>query len=108
MVEVDQFPVGYYEEETYSKGLSREDTIERQVRIVSDNYSKGRWDEFEYSLKILIALLPSELRNRYTVPLHRTDQKSIEEHYQLFTRIQQDLEHDTNMIFKKRFIKTYE
>ena len=99
---------GYYEEEVFSAGLSREDTIERQVRIVSDNYSKGEWDKFEYSLKMLISLLPSQLRNRYTVPQHKTDLEGIEKHYQLFIRIQEDLETDTNMIFKKKFIKTYE
>ena len=97
-----------YEEEVYSKGLSREDTIERQVRICTFNYSKGLWDEFEYSVHMLIALLPSELRKKIKIlPIDSTTRQKIGEFYEQFINIQETLELDTNMIFKKKFIKTY-
>ena len=100
---------GYYEEETYTKGLSREDTIERQVRICAFNYSKGLFKEFEYSNRMLIALLPKQVRNNFSIlPIDTTTDEAIEKHYQQFISIQETLEDDTNMIFKKKFIKTYE
>lgn len=98
----------YYDEETWSKGLSREDTLERQVRIISTYYSKGDWNEFQYSLKILIPLLPSLLRERFMPLPHATDESDIDAHYKQFLAIQKALEEDTNMIWKKKFIKTYE
>jgi hypothetical protein len=100
---------GYYEEETYTKGLSREDTIERQVRICAFYYSRGLWNEFEYSLKMLIALLPKELRERLsTLQIDTSSKEIIEKHFKRFVEIQETLELDTNMIFKKKFIKTYQ
>lgn len=98
----------YYSEETYSKGLSREDTIEQQVRLIASFYSNSRWDEFEYGLKILIALLPQLIREKIRILSHDTTHIGVEKHYQQFLDIQKIIETDTNMIFKKRFIKTYE
>lgn len=97
-----------YQEETYSKGLSREDTIERQVRMTAFYYSSLKWDEFEYSLKALIGLLPKQIQNKISVLSHDISGVGIEKHYKQFVEIQNVLESDTNMIFKKRFIKTYE
>lgn len=103
----DQFP--YYEEEVYSKGLSREDTIERQVRICAYNYSNGLWNEFEYGVHMLIALLPKDVRDSFTpLEIDITDREAIQKHFEQFMDIQEALELDTNMIFKKKFIKTYE
>jgi len=99
---------GYYEEETYSKGLNREETIERQIRIVTFYYSKGLWDNFEYSVKALFSLLPGIIRNKFTMPNHDITTEGIEKHYTLFIDMQRVLEEDTNMIFKKKFIKTYQ
>ncbi len=99
---------GYYDEETWSKGLSREDTLEKQVRIIASFYSKGLWNEFQYSLKILIPLLPKLIRDRFTPIPHAKSEEDIEKHYQQFLDIQVALELDTNMIWKKKFIKTYE
>ena len=99
----------YYDEETYSKGLSREDTIEKQVRLVAYHYSKGMWTQFEYSLHMLIALLPRDVRTRFK-PIY-IDAKSfdvISKHFEQFVDIQLALEEDTNMIFKRKFIKTFE
>lgn len=98
---------GFYEEETYTKGLSREETIERQVRIASFFYSKGIWHEFEYSVKMLVALLPRALRDTFSIPDHNTKNEGIECYYNLFVNIQTKLEEDTNLIFKKKFIKTF-
>jgi len=107
MIKQDDAP--FYEEEVYSKGLSREDTIERQVRICTYFYSKGLWSNFEYGLHMLIALLPKDVRTCFK-PI-QIDVKSfdiINQHYKQFVQIQEALEVDTNMIFKKKFIKTYE
>lgn len=101
-------PAGYYEEETWSKGLSREDTLEKQIRFISYFYSKGLWNEFQYSLKILIPLLPKLIRDRFTPLPHAKSEEDIEQHYQQFLGIQTTLESDTNMIWRKKFIKTYE
>lgn len=98
----------YYEEETWSKGLSREETLERQIRLIAFYYSKGMWNEFQYSLKILLPLLPAGVRELFTPEEHATDEKDIEKHYQQFTDIQVLLESDTNLIWKKKFVKTYE
>lgn len=95
----------FYSEETYSKGLSREDTLERQIRIITYFYSRGLWNEFEYSLKALIPLLPKLVRDQFKPLLHDTNK--VEDHYQQFMDIQEKLEADTNMIWKKKFIKTY-
>jgi len=97
-----------YEEETYSKGLSREDTLERQIRRITDYYSREEWDYFEYGIKILITLLPADVRCQFTPLDHNTSPPGIEKHYQQFTSIQEKLESDTNMIWKKKFIKTFE
>jgi len=103
----DQFP--YYEEEVYSKGLSREDTIEKQVRICAYYYSKGLWVNFEYGLHILIALLPKEVRKQFTpIQIEAKSFEIINKHYEQFVNIQEALESDTNMIFKKKYIKTFE
>ena len=96
------------DEETYSKGLSREDTLEKQIRLITYNYSKGLWDEFEYSLKALIPLLPKAIRKEFMPLDHDVSDGGIEKHYQQHTAIQALLESDTNMIWKKKFIKTYE
>jgi len=98
----------YYSEETYSKGLSREDTLEFQIRIIVKYYSSGMWNEFEYSLKALYPLLPSLIRERVKPLKHNITPVGVEEHYQWFLNIQEMLENDTNMIWKKKFIKTYE
>lgn len=99
----------YYDEETYIKPLSREDTLESQIRLIIYNYSKGLWNEFEYSLKILIVLLPKGVREQFEPLEHDiATAEGIEKHYQQFLEIQEKIESDTNMIWKKRFIKTYE
>jgi len=100
--------LGIYDEETYTKGLSREETIEKQIRICIYNYSLANWDNFEYSLKALIALLPLEIRKRFPPLKHNTTAEGVENHYTQFVKIQETLETDTNMVFKKKFIKTYE
>lgn len=99
----------YYEEETYSKGLSREDTIENQVRICAFQYSKGQWMLFEYSLHMLIALLPKEIRDKFKlIPVNIDSNEEIIKHYQQFVDIQEELEVNTTMIFKKKSIKSYQ
>ncbi|MBD3195205.1 MAG: hypothetical protein GF317_09130 [Candidatus Lokiarchaeota archaeon] len=95
----------FYSEETYSKGLSREDTLEKQIRIITYFYSRGLWDEFEYSLKALLPLLPRVVREQFQALPH--DINKVEDHYNQFMDIQKLLESDTNMIWKKKFIKTY-
>jgi len=97
-----------YDEEVWSKGLSREDTLEQQIRVISKFYSIGDWNEFQYGLKILIPLLPSELRKRFVPLPHAIEEADIEDHYKQFWDIQTALEDDTNMIWKKKFIKTYD
>lgn len=97
----------YYEEETYTKGLSREETIEKQVRFAVYFYSRGEWHNFEYSVKMLVALLPRNLRDQLAIPEHNIQNNGTEEYYKLFIDIQTRLEEDTNLIFKKKFIKTY-
>ena len=99
---------GVYEEETYSKGLNREETIERQIRIITFYYSKGLWDNFEYSVKALFSLLPTTIRERFAIPEHDITTEGRDKHFKLFIEIQRSLEEDTNMIFKRKFIKTYE
>lgn len=101
----------FYEEETWSKGLSRENTLEKQTQIITYNYSKGQWDDFEYSVKALIPLLPKTVRERFKPLEHDISQGKdggIEKHYQQFTDIQSFLEENTNMMWKKKFVKTYE
>jgi len=98
----------YYDEETYSKGLSREDTLEKQIRLIAYHYSKGLWDEFEYSLRILLPMLPKDVRTQFTPLKHDISANGVEIHYNQFQEIQEKIESDTNMIWKKRFIKTYE
>jgi len=98
----------FYSAETYSKGLSREDTLERQIRLIAYHYSKGMWDDFEYSLKALIPLLPKGVRERFPPLEHDVSQNGIEKHFKQYNDIQSCLESDTNMIWKKRFVKTYE
>lgn len=97
----------FYSEETYSKGLSREDTLEFQIRIIIKFYSTGQWDEFEYSIKALLPLLPSVIRNQFKPLKHNVTPTGVEEHYNQFLMIQDKLERDTNMIWKRKFIKTY-
>ena len=99
---------GYYEEEVFSKGLSRENTIEKQVGIATYFYSKGLWDEFEYSVKAMLPLLPEQIRERITLPEHNTTLKGVEAYFNSFIKMQSELENNTNMIFKKKFVKTYE
>lgn len=100
--------LNYYEEETYSKGLSREDTLEYHIRNIASNYSYQKWDEFEYGIKILIPLLPKDVRIQFKPLDHDITPSGVERHYQLFNDIQSKIEADTNMIWKKRFIKTYD
>ena len=68
----------YYEEETFSGGLSREDTIEKQVRTC--------FKRIEFNV----------------------DERTVDKYYNQFIKIQETLEMNTNMVFKKKFIKTYE
>ena len=98
----------FYEEETWSKGLSREHTLEKQTQMIAYNYSKGLWDNFEYSLKALIPLLPEKVRMSFKPLDHDVTAKGIELHYQQFIAIQSFIEGNTNMMFKKKFVKTYE
>jgi len=98
----------YYDEETYTKGLSREDTLEKQIRLIAYHFSKGLWDEFEYSLMILLPMLPKDVRTEFRPLKHDTSPDGIDQHYNQFQTIQEKIESDTNMIWKKRFIKTYE
>jgi len=98
----------FYDEETYSKGLNREDTLEYQNRIIANFYSRGLWDEFEYSLKALLPLLPQGIRIQFESLQHDTSIDGIERHYQMFYDIQDKMESDTNMIWKKKFIKTFQ
>lgn len=98
----------FYDEETYSKGLSREETLEKQIRLIAYNYSKGMWDDFEYSLKALLPLLPKLIRERFDPLEHDTSSGGIERHYKQFGDIQAMLESETSMIWKKKFIRTYE
>jgi len=98
----------YYLDEVYAKGLNREDTIEKQIRKTVDAYSEGEWDKFEYSIKALIALLPTQIRIKFKPLQHDTTKEGIEDHYKQFIKIQETLEQETNMIFKKRYIKTYQ
>ena len=99
---------GYYEEETYTKGLDRESTIEKQVQTAIFFYSRAMWAEFEYSVRALAVLLPKDVRDVFILPPIDVTDKGIQEYFKLFTLIQEKLELDTNLIFKKRFIKTYE
>jgi len=98
----------FYDEETYSKGLNREDTLEAQIRLIASYYSKGLLDEFEWSLKALLPLLPKGVRDRFKPLQHDVGSEGVERHFQMFLEIQVFLESDTNMIWKKKFIKTYE
>lgn len=97
----------YYDEEVYRKPLDREDTLERLFRIAAYHYSKGEWHEFEYSLKIIIPFLPKGIRERFIPLVHDITNEGIEDHYQQFLKIQEMIESDTNMIWKKRYIKTH-
>lgn len=99
---------GYYQEEVFSKGLTRENTIEKQIQIALYFYSRGFWHEFEYSVKGLISILPNDLRDKIIIPNHNITSDGVEVFYKIFTSIQKMLEKDTNMIYKKKFIKTYE
>lgn len=102
----DAFPS--YDEETYSKGLSREDTLEGQIRTCIAFYSRQEWHNFEFSLKALLLLLPYEIRKQFTPLQHDVSIYGVEKHYIQFLKIQNKLEKDTNMVWKKRFVKTYE
>jgi len=95
-------------EEQWSKGLSREDTLERQIRTIVYYYSKGLWDEFEYGIKALYPLLPGKVREQFLPLEHDTSSIGIQKHYDYFLTIQKKIEDDTNMIWRKRFVKTYE
>lgn len=97
-----------YEEETYSKGLNREDTLEHQIRIITNNYNNGKLAEFEWSIKALLPLLPKKIRVQFTPLPHDTSEECVEQHYQMFLNIQIKLEDDTNMVWNKKFIKTFE
>jgi hypothetical protein len=103
----DQFS-GYYDEEVYSKGLTREQTIESHTNRILYFYSKGSWDDFEYAIKIMIPILPTIIKNKIEIPEHNTSNQGVQQHYDLFNEIQNSLENETNMIYKKKFIKTYE
>ena len=97
----------FYEEETWTKGLSREDTLEKLFRIAAYHYSKGEWDYFEYTIKILITFLPSIIRKQFKPLVHDTSEPGLEQHYEQFLNIHTKIEDDTNMIWKKRWITTY-
>jgi len=97
-----------YEEETYSKGLSREDTLEAQIRFVVRAYSEGKWGDFERGVKALHVLLPSEVRQKFDTLDENLSPEGVEKHYKFFEKIQDTIETETNMIWKRKFIKTYE
>lgn len=98
----------YYDEEVYHKPLTRENTLENQIWNITKAYTKGDWREFEYGVNALIPLLPKLVRDQFTPNEYDFSTIGIEKFYQLFTRIQVVLESDTNMIWKKKFIKTYD
>ena len=98
----------FYEEETWSKGLSREQTLEKQTQLIAYNYSKGFWNEFEYSLKALIPLLPKQVRDEFPPLEHDITTEGVARHYKQFTDLQSYIEENTNMMYKKKFVKTYE
>jgi hypothetical protein len=98
----------YYEDEVYTKPLSREDTLEKQIWFIAYSYSNGRWREFEYGLKALYPLLPFKVRTQFSILKFDPSPEGVEKHYQMFLEIQEKIEKDTNMIWKKRFVKTYE
>lgn len=100
--------VPYYDEEVYRKTLTREETLEKQIGFITLCYSKGSWREFEYGIKGLIVLLPRLVREQFTPLRYDPSPSGIEQHYQQFLEINEKLESDTNMIWKKKFIKTYE
>ncbi|RLF56053.1 MAG: hypothetical protein DRN27_09950 [Thermoplasmata archaeon] len=97
-----------YNEETFRKGLNREDTLEGQIRNIVFFYSRMKWHEFEYSLKALFPLLPSPVREHFEILKHDVSVTGVEKHFKQFMEVQSFLESDTNMVWKKRFIKTYE
>jgi hypothetical protein len=98
----------YFEEETYSKGLSREDTLEKQFRIIMYHYSKGLWHEFEYSLKIILPFLPKVVRTQFKPLKHDVSIEGIEQHYEQLLKMCEKIESDTNMIWKMKKITTFE
>ena len=95
-------------EETWTKGLTREQTLEKQIQQIAYNYGMGLWDNFEYSLRALHPLLPKKVRDQFKPLEHDISIEGVEEHYQQFTEIQAFIEDNTNLIWKKKFIKTYE
>ena len=100
--------VPYYEDEVFTKTLTREDTLEKQIQFITYSYSKGFWRDFEYGIKALILLLPKQVRAQFNPLKYDPSEIGIEQHYQQFSDIQTKIEDDTNMIWKKKFIKTYE
>jgi len=109
-IKQDQFDGdgSYYDEETYSKGLSREDTLEAQIRFIVRAYSKGMWGDFERGVKVLHLLLPNEVRKKFSTMDEDLSPEGVQEHYKLFEKIQNTIETETNMIWKRKFIKTFE
>jgi len=105
---VDDESSPYYMEETWSKGLTRENTLEKMIGKIAVHYSEGEWDEFEWGIKSLVTLLPKSIRDNIELPPHDIHPSGREEYYKCFVSIQEKLESDTNMIWKKKFIKTYE
>lgn len=101
-------PGGYYEEETYSKGLNREDTIEGQIRTILFFYTRQQWPEFIHGVQIFYAVLPKAIRESIEPVDFSVTSDGVKTCYKKFIEIQNVLETDTNMIFKKKFIKTYE
>jgi len=108
MSDKDYYDGSYYGEEVYIKPLSREDTLEKQIGFIAHSYSRGIWNDFEHGLKALFTLLPKGVREQFTPLEFDPSDEGIEKHYQQFLEIQDKIESDTNMIWKKRFIKTYE
>ena len=98
----------YYEEETWTKGLTREQTLEKQIQQIAYNYSMALWDNFEYSLKALHPLLPKQVRAKFKPLKHDISPEGREDHFKQFIEIQAFIEEETNLIWKKKFIKTYE
>jgi hypothetical protein len=96
-----------YEDEVYTKPLTREETLEKQMQLIAYCYTKGWWREFEYGIKILLPLLPFKVRTQFKTLEYDTSKEGVQNHYDLFVKINEKIESDTNMIWKKRFIKTY-
>jgi len=106
-LDLNELEDGAYFEETYRKKLSREETLEGQIRQISYFYSRGMFKEFEYALRMLIALLPTDVKKEFPYLKLDYSNEGVEKHFQQFIDIQDYLENNTNMIWNKKFVKTF-